>query len=716
MSTMNRLLACLLLLGLVACSSDKNTKPTPNHRPNVQLIAGVADSAATSYRVRFEWRGTDDDGVITRYQYAIDDTSNAAWHDTTATSALRTFRADQVDPGNPDVFTRWHSFYVRAIDDQGAVSRPDSRIFNARNIAPSTRITSPDPGNGTPLHLCRTVNFEWVGEDLDSSRLDHMPRYWEYKAVRIGISLDDDEAVIDSLTDARNLLLEASAPQPEAWIRVATGQRSVAVHGIAPGVNYAFAVRGVDEGGATEPRLIRGQNFVSYVGLSQDQDPFLVVTEPTFGTFRFPKNDDARVSAAAGHPLLFRFAFDCGSCGDRSAEFRYALDLTSPEDSLNTDPNGVGGWTDWAAASPAGVLISFAPEDGEQDHEFWVAARCALDSAQYRVGHIRIHVAVFTFDQFALLVDDARFGRTPSDQETDSYLRGSLLAHASELGTVEDYSLFGTEGNEDRAPMPNDLSIETLSRYQHLFWSENLGQNTQRTGLHGVERLGGALSQYVLAGGRLFIFGGSVAGTLTGAQTGSFVYPKLPPDNPQGEPAIPGFETSSFLWRYLHVRSTIVGVPSTATSEIRAASGLVAARSLDVAYPDLVLDPTKWSKDDLIDCQEDSTECHYRGGLTSWEGILGENGTTQVDFGLDSLYTAETYDHFYSVVDHGPDTLSSPVAGAIIGQRYHSTRADTTNGTAQGRVVWFGFHPWYFDQATVTQAGRAATDWLVNGR
>lgn len=701
----------LLLLALAACSEDGSTKPRRNQRPEVRITAGAADSSAASYRVTFEWRGTDADGVVTRYQYAIDDTAAAAWHDTTSTSAQKRFRADQPNAGDPDTFTRWHSFYVRAVDDQGALSAADSRVFNATNIAPSSRITSPSISLTTWVHACASLEVRWVGEDLDGSRIDHQPAFYEYKQVAFALPPDREDTVVDSLRDAPNLLQSGGST---AWLRVPTSSRALNIRGIERGRYYAFAVRAVDEGGATEPHLSLGRNIALFDGNFDTHAPLITVREPGFGR---SVGESWELMVPTGRPLRFSFEFPCDACGDARPLYAYGLDLPDSSDSTNVDPSGIGGWTPWSSTDHNVEPILFSAEDGSGDHSFWVKARCASDPRFQRMVRVDLKVVAFTFEKFALIVDDARMGNSPNDALHDAFLRQTLLQRAVELGDVDEFILFGGSADENRAPVPNSLPLETLARYQHVFWSEQLGQNTQTTGLNSVERSSGQLSDYLLAGGRLFIFGGNVVGTLSGGRMGSLGYPKYAGEDPGGHPSEEGLERDSFLWRYLHVRGPVVSVPNrdNPSSEDRASSGIVAARSLDASYPDLVIDPTKWNPDELIDCDEGPTFCRFRGGVASWEGIKEITGSIPTEGGLDSLYAARAYDRIWVPDAESGRDWPSPADSAIVAQRYRSTRADTLGGTQQGRVVWLGIQPWYFEPTTLQQAGRAAIDWLVTG-
>jgi hypothetical protein len=135
-------------------------------------------------------------------------------------------------------------------------------------------------------------------------------------------------------------------------------------------------------------------------------------------------------------------------------------------------------------------------------------------------------------------------------------------------------------------------------------------------------------------------------------------------------------------------------------------SGLLAVRSLNPAFPDLRIDPTKW--DPWV-----VEEGQYKGGLKKWEGSFAPFTQDPLQFaGLDSLYAAETWNHaMITDCNH-----ASRVDGAICGRRYESTRADTLRNRQHGRVMVFDFQPWWFVRDQIASAGTAAINWLVTGR
>jgi hypothetical protein len=167
-------------------------------------------------------------------------------------------------------------------------------------------------------------------------------------------------------------------------------------------------------------------------------------------------------------------------------------------------------------------------------------------------------------------------------------------------------------------------------------------------------------------------------------------------------------DKESLYFKFLYMQNSIVSMTSRDVDQCFAAkSGLYAARSRNPAYPDLFLDGAKVDPWGVIGRE-------YRGGVI-WEGnMVGLNQVPVQTPGLDTLYTVETWNHSLSA--QCGSIAHSSVEGAIIGARYQSTRADTLEGRQHGRVVWFDFQPWWFQEDRMMDAGTAAVNWLFTGR
>ncbi|MBK8232915.1 MAG: hypothetical protein IPK72_20620, partial [Candidatus Eisenbacteria bacterium] len=297
--------------------------------------------------------------------------------------------------------------------------------------------------------LLRTFVVRWEGDDLDSSRPDRKPVYYEYKLIALNTPLEPDEVVVAKFHDAENLLLDTlRVGSKVAWIRVPESQRSLLLRELPVAAALGFAVRAVDEAGATEPILTRSRNFIAFNVRASNVAPFVTISETSIGSNEFPLGGEGdgfwSVSVPAGRPLHFRWTGDASAYGSLPGNSNYGLDLADPSDETARDPRGIGGWIGWGRWEGNQEPFIFPASEGEATHVLFVKMRDISDAASSeRICKIRIKVVVFTFDKFALLVDDARCAN-PSDQTHDAFLMQNFLARAQQFGPVEQFDCSGT--------------------------------------------------------------------------------------------------------------------------------------------------------------------------------------------------------------------------------------------------------------------------------
>jgi hypothetical protein len=692
--------ALFVQVGCLLVPNDKVTgERVANLRPSVRITDGAAtpDPAGVDYKVQFFWSGSDVDGVIDYYQWAVDDTvTENAWRDTTGFSARFNFKAARQAAGNDMVFTDWHTFYIRAIDNEFSFSKPDKRYFNARTIAPVSRITFPMAANlGQLAQLERTVVVKWEGEDIDSSRPDGKPLAYEYKLVRVASMPDEDDAYVDSLRNGRNLLDSLGVGSPSKWIRVPRTTNQLTLRDLPIDALLAFGVRAVDEAGAIEPSLENRRNFIVFAVSGESSQPTVEVREVSLGSFRFPLNGSLwEIEVPPGVPLRFEWRGNADAYGSKPGMVNYALDIPDPENESLRDPKGIKGWIGWGSWPKTQFPIAFTMEEGGTTHYLYILMRDISDnrsSTQRCV--IKMNVVPFTFSKTAVVIDDARFDSpSQSDVLHDAFLNRSILRRLRTLGDVGDLVIWPDFNEGGRTPV--SLRLEDVADYQTIVWSLN-GVGSIDTGL-GSARNQAVLSSFLKAGGRLFLFGANIVGY----SNRQLVYPLDPPD--------PGPDQDKLYFKFLYMRKEIVSAKKTTDPDacFNARSGLFAARSANPAYPDLFLDGAKWNPW-AVNGDE------YKGGV-GWEGtMVGMNQNPEPSAGLDTLYTAETWN-----LSNRPvcGIARSVVEGAVIAARYQSTRADTLEGRQHGRVVWFDFQPWWFQQDRLMDAGTAAVNWLLTGR
>ncbi len=181
-------LACgILISALYGCRDELATEFDANLPPDTYLTGVPAESTTAFYRVHLYWHGNDTDGRVVGYEYVISDSLPAdedtlTYSYTTRTDSVFAFRvgASQQVLG--------HRFYIRAIDNDGAVDPdPAWTFFASLDLnPPSVRFTLAeafDPELGTTVALtdssaARTpadtvdagwnVRFHWTGYDRDT--------------------------------------------------------------------------------------------------------------------------------------------------------------------------------------------------------------------------------------------------------------------------------------------------------------------------------------------------------------------------------------------------------------------------------------------------------------------------------------------------------------------------------------------------------------------
>jgi len=128
---------CLLLLAFWSCRETPPSSFDSNLPPETVISGAPAESANAYYRVHIKWYGSDPDGSIDHFEYAITDTNKAPGEDTPGFSGFRsTTRSDSVfvfTANLPQILG--HRFYVRAVDNQGkADPTPAMAFFRAEDF------------------------------------------------------------------------------------------------------------------------------------------------------------------------------------------------------------------------------------------------------------------------------------------------------------------------------------------------------------------------------------------------------------------------------------------------------------------------------------------------------------------------------------------------------------------------------------------------------
>ena len=169
------------MLFLTGCRKQEKMFIDSNLAPNTRLTSAPGPYSQANYRIHMYWDGTDPDGFVVAYHFAWDDTvppygaDNSPWRFTTNNDSL--FKALIDSAGE----TRRHTFYVRAVDNEGKLDPVSARVrFDAWTVVPEitslyrrygpfdpdTLYNDPDTERDTVL-MFTPVSFIWSGWDPD---------------------------------------------------------------------------------------------------------------------------------------------------------------------------------------------------------------------------------------------------------------------------------------------------------------------------------------------------------------------------------------------------------------------------------------------------------------------------------------------------------------------------------------------------------------------
>ncbi|MFQ5600236.1 MAG: hypothetical protein ACE5G2_06750 [Candidatus Krumholzibacteriia bacterium] len=574
-------LAILALLAVTACgdSIDEITPDTANQPPETTLTRGPPDSTgATSYRVHFAWSGQDPDGSVEHFDYilvdhpveksagasglavTVPDVDDPRWTRTDAMDSTFITTADtpsdETGPGGDPWFERWHTFVIRAVDDQGGVDEtPDYRSFNSRTLAPTIALKTPvlagQVFGGPP-----TIVFNWEGNDPIDEIETQLPESSRWVIIPSQI---DVLGGFTSFPESLQTLPEGYAwSEWRAWdAEDGAGVQAIVTDlervGERPGSGfYIFAVQARDEAGAVTPVFdwqSPGKNNVALVRVSGAAGPVLTVSEPILGPTRFVMHArPVAVDAAAGQGLEPRWEADASHYGGEIADFRHGWDIQDPSNPEEWD-------VDWSPSVRSAPLRAFT--DGT--HTFSVEVRDNVGSVTSARFDITIHA--LTRAHKLLLVDDSEEIVPGSGQEQaeDARWQTVLTSLANQAGFEFDVAMDVYDLIDNRfEPPPLDLLFD----YEAVVW---VVRSARDSGLSKIALFfdpfaprnwghptSNALSLYLENGGKIWVSGNTPARLVWPAEARNLPYPQNVTnwDDPiEPHPTVDSAGTTSFLYR-----------------------------------------------------------------------------------------------------------------------------------------------------------------------
>ena len=514
----------ILLVAWLGASCDSEVGiPIPNAAPDTRISAGPPEASDTGFNVNLFWFGWDDDGYVDHYEIAWEDTSNwygpifgndslfvvqaAANIDRDSDAAL----PDWALPLPDSVYEQWHTFFVRAVDEDDTPDRtPALRSFNAKTIAPYT-VISFGPRGGQ--WWSPDVEFEWQGLDDDGVVVSYLymlttrdEYFWDTGDDPTTLTLQELIPWLDTLTFRP--LQTGGYSSERVW--KPTEEDSVVFLALPPtdtqlGTNYIFTVRAIDNAGAMERRLQAVMNAREFNVSNALSGPRIRLSSNIAGTWLTGDPEQER-GLFAGQGLRFQWYATPGPAGYPIAGYRYAVEDTAQwsQYSLNA--------TEWPPPTEDDPEPPWNP--GAGSHTFFVQA---VDIGGFSTV-LAARLEVFPGprdsdpeDRYVLVVLDAdpstlvEDGIFPGDSQRIERATWDFFLGPRPGEPGFSYRVFETGGA--RAPgvaLMNDASTTILVHSSDVSTGAD---NTILRAYHLDPAVANVLPSYVDAGGNLLICG-----------------------------------------------------------------------------------------------------------------------------------------------------------------------------------------------------------------
>jgi hypothetical protein len=660
---LTRVIISVIAIGVIVAGCGNDNDPQHENRlPTAQLTAGPVEGDTTSYQVRLFWTGNDPDGYVSAYEIAVDppgELSTAQWERTANFSRLFRFSTTEAESTGSGSsmsptgrFFGMHVVYVRAVDDEGAVSAPAHIAVTAQSVAPVTTITRPELAADI-LIFGSSMVVDWSGEDTDPAGAG--PLRYEYKLVDLKTLVPPPSLL---LIVCPGCLLRQLDSGP--WIPASEDSLPLRLP-LDVNSEYLFAVRAINAAGATEPFFDLGRNAFKFETFAKAGVPWLTLT-CELGTYTsIGINNPIAFEGLVSTAIHFTVSASAVDYGETIAGWRWGIDLPNIESE--------DGWSPWTT-DPTLPPISYA-QSGV--HVLHVETRDTAGGLTRATVILRMISA--PMDRALLWVDDSLDHSFPSDTQHDVFWDG-LFRDSGRFEMASDvfkYEVYG--GSDVFSPTPIPPTLEELARHRLVIWECSGSGYNGMSGLSYVTLRQNTLASYLRAGGELW-----VDGTLTVAAMGhsaSGIGADL--NYPKDLTVAP----NSFAYHFMKLASTRImnakGVP--------VGDNLVGVKPFpgrSETYPQMDQDSNKI---DLIKASVSHCDAIFDPIYLQDAGLAGV---------LDSLYVYQA------------KSATSSYQNKLNAVRWH----DPDPAREHGRTQWFGFPLYYMkkDQAQVTF--NRAVDWF----
>lgn len=363
----------LALLLLAGCSGDTEFSGVslPNRKPDTR-ITGEPNPLEASFVVDLNWMGSDDDGFIAGYEWKISNNGNDGisprdtltvdpltgavlhrWRYTARNDTTLILLADQPDypgddPADPRSY-RTHSFFIRAVDDKGAVDPTPAYVsFTSTTIVPECRVVYPNLSRTTYKRVPDTVNLGWEGRDSDFVLKEPTQMRFLWKSAQYDTTALGEPLYIRTLFEYNlhyDKILNFDDPQWSEWrgFYPSGDDQRLRLSDLPNGEYFLFAIQVRDTAGAVSVGMEYQKEVINVKIIKDGFYPDVEVYEPNLGSSVF---SEPRSQIASDQPLHFYWTATAEAYNGDIVSMRHGWDLLDPDDPL--DP----GW-----AVPAGMTF-----------------------------------------------------------------------------------------------------------------------------------------------------------------------------------------------------------------------------------------------------------------------------------------------------------------------------------------------------------------------
>ena len=652
------LLSCLTFFS--GCEKDHATRT--NKPPHVTVTGDPPQGGVTNYYVTISWVGSDEDGVVKYFIYAIDDTT--VWTETKELQGTFLFAADSLREG--EEFGRWHTFWIKAVDNDGASSLPGYLTFDARTVAPKTTILIPtcDPEGQIicqdPLPLGASVKVVWQGEDPDSRDASKKPVAYQWRLLNLskaGFAAGCTFGTLDPCAELLNYTPAYSPDSTSFWSELTT-ETEIRFTNLQAGTYWLFGVRAIDEAGAVEPFRHMWGNTIYFRTISWGGTPNLTICQSS-ACHEYPAEGSVwERNTMVGRQINLTWKGDASYYGGTISGYRWGIDIENLGDPSQWE-------TGWSPENVSATL-SF---DQIGSHRVFVQVKDYADAVQ--LGVVQFEVREFLFDRDVLYVDDY-FDLVPGDAAHDAFINSILTRCRQYTDSVYVFNTYRTgPGGQppELATYLNVPSLEELTRHKVVIWDCYGPMNNFTVGLNEVVTRG-VLQQYLDLGGRLWVYGNqTIKASLQGLDP-TVSYPIDLSDSRF---------LNSFPRAYLKISDLVNRSWYTSTNKGDGFRGAVPNRAISDMLPTLDVDSTKAGPSPQ--------------GLWQIEAVM--NAMQEPDF-MQRPDTLFFYRANYS---------TSPYNTKACGLRFF----DRQSGS---KVVYLGFPIHYFSETSAESLATFVTDWM----